>query len=114
VSGSGGMAAVALCAQGPVGLDIEKVCLEFDYQAILRRFFPPAEYAQLAAMPAGLAASRFYELWTRTEAVAKAEGSGLSGLEDRAGLLRWAQDWKVYNFDISGDIKAAVALKKYS
>ena len=55
----------------PIGVDIEKIEPDFDYDLISAQHFSALE-KEYARTSAG-----FYEIWTRKEALAKALGSGL-------------------------------------
>jgi len=72
------MAAAAVTAIGPVGVDIEPV-RPVDALALARRWFLAAEAAWLARLPPGQRDEAFLTLWTQKEAIAKALGTGLRG-----------------------------------
>jgi 4'-phosphopantetheinyl transferase len=78
LSHSAGVALFGFTRSGEVGIDIEKIRLDFDYQAIGERFFSPGERAALASLPAEDRPAAFFACWTRKEAFIKAEGKGLS------------------------------------
>ncbi|GMK38055.1 4'-phosphopantetheinyl transferase [Paenibacillus sp. CCS19] len=75
VSHSGNWVVCAI-SDGPVGIDIEQI-QPIDME-VSRRFFSPAEHAQLIALPMEEQLNRFYELWTLKESFVKAVGMGLS------------------------------------
>jgi 4'-phosphopantetheinyl transferase len=78
LSHSAGMIAVALCAQRPVGVDIQQLPTDLDATRLSARFFPPDEAAYVAAGAGGSPrADRFARLWARKEAVVKAGGGRL-------------------------------------
>jgi 4'-phosphopantetheinyl transferase len=79
VAHGGGMAAAAVCDQGPIGIDVERVDSRRNLLAIAERFFTPAEHEQLAACSSDERLSLFHQWWTRKEAVLKATGIGLRG-----------------------------------
>jgi 4'-phosphopantetheinyl transferase len=58
-------------------VDVERVRADVGAEEIARRYFPRAEWAALAALPAERRAEAFVARWTRREASAKALGSGL-------------------------------------
>ncbi len=72
------MAAAAVTAIGPVGVDLEPV-RPVDTLALARRWFPAPEAAWLAGLPSGQRDEAFLGLWTQKEAIAKALGTGLRG-----------------------------------
>jgi 4'-phosphopantetheinyl transferase len=82
-SHSGDDAAFAFTRVGEVGVDIEQLRAGGPrHEAIARRFFTPAEQAELAAVPEPERTRAFLGLWTRKEAFVKARGDGVfSGLE---------------------------------
>ena len=78
VSHSGELAVYALCEQLEVGVDVERVRHLNDLEPVARRFFDPAEFAELMAVPEEDRPRAFFNCWTRKEAFIKALGSGLS------------------------------------
>jgi 4'-phosphopantetheinyl transferase len=78
VSHSGGIALLGFTRRREIGVDIEQVRREADYEAIARRFFSAHEQNQLAALPAKEKVDAFFRCWTRKEAYIKATGDGLS------------------------------------
>jgi 4'-phosphopantetheinyl transferase len=75
LSHSAELAAVAISASRPVGVDIQHLVPGLDVTALAERFYPAGEasYVQAGPDPAG----RFGRLWARKEAVVKAAGSRL-------------------------------------
>jgi len=71
VSHSGEIVAVALTAEGPVGVDVEEV-RAIDFAAVTDSVCVPAERGEVRS------ALDFYTFWTRKEAVLKATGEGLA------------------------------------
>lgn len=93
LSRSGRWAAIALACASSVGVDIEAVRPDVADTAVARRYFSSGEYAELQESRAEDRSSRFFTLWCRKEAVAKAAGArALDGLRmpvgsrDRGGL----------------------------
>lgn len=82
-SHSAGLGLAAVSWHAPLGVDIERIRPEVAHTDISRRFFSPAEQAQLAALPPGEQALAFFLCWTRKEAYLKALGMGLSLPLDR-------------------------------
>ncbi|MBN2353050.1 MAG: 4'-phosphopantetheinyl transferase superfamily protein [Spirochaetales bacterium] len=76
------LAAFALSPGKRVGIDIETVREPADLGSIASYVFPAAVAARLAALPAEKRLTRFFTLWTRLEAVAKASGKGLGALPE--------------------------------
>lgn len=84
-----------------LGVDIEFVSSDFEFQDVAERFFTGREVSALRALPLPLQRKAFYKCWTSKEAFLKAKGTGLSGALDEVEIA-----------SISGDrvaIHAAVA-----
>lgn len=73
--------AIAIADAGPIGIDVEKRRAGTPMDAIIRRFFKPAEHEAWEALPEAERKPAFLRLWTRKEAILKALGLGLTGLE---------------------------------
>lgn len=78
LSHSHGLALVALTIGGSVGVDLEKIRPEADWQALARRFFTAAESRAIDACSPGRRARAFFVCWTRKEALVKAAGDGIA------------------------------------
>jgi|GEM_PF-1653593 len=106
-----GMIAVALAGDGQrVGVDVEKCGSPVNALEIARSHFSPRESAYLDALPPPAQADAFRQLWTRKEALHKADGRGLSlpldtfnTLDDRCG------DWLVTDLALQAGHVGAVA-----
>jgi 4'-phosphopantetheinyl transferase len=77
VSHSGQHALIALAARRKVGVDIEVIRDDRNWQALARAVFGPRDRARLAALPAGRRADAFYAVWTAKEALLKTLGVGI-------------------------------------
>jgi 4'-phosphopantetheinyl transferase len=77
VSNRGATAVIALARGVAVGVDIESARPHGSPQRLAARFFHPDEAAEIAALPAALAADAFLRCWTAKEALLKAIGVGL-------------------------------------
>jgi 4'-phosphopantetheinyl transferase len=121
VSHSGKMAAIALCREVRLGVDIERLApIEAD---LVERFFSPAEQAALAALPEDRWLRGFYRCWTRKEAFVKGLGQGLLlpldgfdvAIGDRPALLRCAfaraEDWTLVTLPVGPDHEAVAAVE---
>lgn len=73
-------AAVAI-GTGPVGIDVESIHRRTHWQRIAAHCFGAHEQHWLAQQPGELAKTAFLKLWTCKEAWLKAQGLGLSQLE---------------------------------
>ena len=78
LSHTGGLALVAIAGSGRVGIDAESVRSEIEVEDLSRRFFAPAEAAEILAMSPDAQLAAFFTCWTRKEAFVKALGGGLS------------------------------------
>lgn len=72
ISHSGDMVAVALSSL-PVGVDIEKLGVRFDFNRLASRFFADGELQYFLESPTEY---RFLEIWTKKEAYSKITGRG--------------------------------------
>lgn len=124
LSHSGGWAALAVCSTAPIGIDIEAFRPIED--GIAKRFFAPAEYATLNALPGHLWQQGFYRCWTRKEAFIKACGPGLSmpldsfevtlTPDEPPRFLRIddphysCENWSLSHLDLGPDLVGAVTL----
>ncbi len=82
VSHSGDLALLAFASDSPVGVDVERERGRSDLAGISSRFFAPEEHAAIMAAPPGERLRAFLALWTAKEALLKARGDGLRGLDD--------------------------------
>jgi 4'-phosphopantetheinyl transferase len=77
LSHSCGRVLVVLCADHPVGVDVERLDPAIDPVALARTGLSEVEVTALLAVPEEERHTLFYRLWTRHEACLKALGSGL-------------------------------------
>lgn len=75
VSHSGDVVALAM-AERPVGIDVEAIAEAVPWEAMTIAF-SPTERARLSGLAGDERRRRFYEIWTRKEALLKADGRGL-------------------------------------
>jgi len=61
-----------------LGVDIEYMNRDIDYDSLAERFFSRREHAELQLIPEADRKRAFFACWTRKEAVIKATGDGLS------------------------------------
>ena len=83
LSHTGGLALVAIAGSGRVGIDAETVRSEIEVEELSRRFFAPAEAAEILALSPDARLAAFFNCWARKEAFVKALGGGLSVPLDR-------------------------------
>ena len=77
-SHASGLAVVAVLRGGVVGVDAERCRPVPDAAAIATDLLHPSEARAVRSLPATDRSAAFLQLWTRKEAVAKANGAGLS------------------------------------
>jgi 4'-phosphopantetheinyl transferase len=65
-----------------VGIDVEKVQVDFPFETIARDNFSATEFNELMALDPVLRLDGFFTCWTRKEALSKAIGKGLAALSD--------------------------------
>lgn len=117
---------LAVCADAPVGIDIEAIKPLPDVAGLARQLFAPQEITALEAVPRDQVTRTFYTLWTRKEAYLKAQRIGLTReldsfavsagdpaviLYDQAADVR---DWSLYAFDPGAGCVGAVAVQQPS
>ena len=78
LSHSDGLALFAFTRQRRIGVDLERVQRQFEFEEIAGRFFSPREAALLHSLPDSMKPEAFFNCWTRKEAYIKAHGEGLS------------------------------------
>ncbi|HEY6837445.1 MAG TPA: 4'-phosphopantetheinyl transferase superfamily protein [Geobacteraceae bacterium] len=77
ISHSGDLLLVAVCRGRELGVDVEEVRVDMDFQAIAAHYFSPAEREALHRLPPLEQPAAFYRCWTRKEAYIKGRGAGL-------------------------------------
>lgn len=77
LSHSSGVVLIALARGREVGVDVEYIRPNLEYDQLAVQFFSPAEAAALRALPAERRVAAFFACWTRKEAYVKARGDGL-------------------------------------
>lgn len=97
---SGERAAYAVSTVRPVGIDIEFVARNIEFERIARRFFAPNEFAALIKLPTSRRRRAFFRLWTAKEAVIKATGKGL------------AQSLDAFEIDLTSDASPRIVAAK--
>jgi 4'-phosphopantetheinyl transferase len=77
VSHADGVAVYAFSRSVPVGVDVERIVDDFEWES-LARFLAPGERAAIASLSRVRQLEAFYCCWTRKEAIVKALGTGLT------------------------------------
>lgn len=78
LSHAGGLVLYAVTYGRAVGIDLERIRFDFEYEQLAARFFSAQENAVLRDLPAHLKPEAFFNCWTRKEAYIKAKGQGLA------------------------------------
>ena len=78
LSHSEDLAFLAITRAGPIGVDVESIRTLDDFDALVSRFFSPAENEVFEKLPVEQKPTAFFNLWTRKEAWLKATGLGIS------------------------------------
>lgn len=115
----------AISGSRALGVDIEYLNRDVDYNRLARRFFTPREYSELQRIPECDRKYAFLTCWTRKEAVIKATGDGLSlplsqfevsvapdtapRVIDFTAATQRVSDWALHAADVGDDYVATVA-----
>jgi 4'-phosphopantetheinyl transferase len=78
VSYSNGHILFAFSPDQEIGVDLEHIQLDFEFENIAKTFFSPGELSELSSLAPLAKSAEFFRLWTRLEAYAKARGTGIS------------------------------------
>ena len=100
LSHSSGVSLLAFDPGSEIGVDVEMIDEEFDYEPIVKRWFTPEEGKYIWQSKEN-SRIRFYELWTRKEAYLKAIGEGITknlGIE--------VLDSKIHHHSLGGNEKS--------
>lgn len=76
LSHSGELALLAVARSTALGVDLEQMRPEFDWQPLASRYFSREEQLALQQLPPRQQTAGFFSVWTRKEAWLKARGSG--------------------------------------
>jgi 4'-phosphopantetheinyl transferase len=88
VAHSEGIALFAITASGDVGVDLERIRDLPDWESIAATYFGGADHARVQAAAPEMRRTEFFRAWTRQEAVLKATGLGLGGMDERGSEWR--------------------------
>jgi 4'-phosphopantetheinyl transferase len=110
VAHSGALGLVAVTAEREVGIDIEALRPIVGAQAIVERFFSPAERREYSAQSSLASDRAFLRIWTRKEALLKATGVGFSREPSGAEFDNDAARWKIVSFVPAVGYVAAAAI----
>lgn len=105
VAHSEGLALFAVTRAGEIGIDVEWMRELPDWEQVAGAAFSARELAQLRACPPVRRRDEFFRAWTRQEAVLKALGTGLGGLDESAAQT----SFQVYPLEVAPGFAAALA-----
>jgi 4'-phosphopantetheinyl transferase len=88
VAHSEGIALFAVTASGEIGIDLERIRDLPDWESIASTYFAGADQARIQATAPEMRRTEFFRVWTRQEAVLKATGLGLGGMDERGSEWR--------------------------
>ncbi len=125
LSHSGNWILVAAGGMLDLGIDVEQHEDEIDVAELMPSVFSPWEQRTLLSLPSEMHRSSFFDIWTRKEAVIKADGAGVSfGLSrfdvefrpDRAATVRRIEGespdtWTLHALPLAPGYSAAVACR---
>jgi 4'-phosphopantetheinyl transferase len=127
VSHAPGAAVYAVNSSGQVGIDLELIREDVEYEQIAERFFSPSEAAAFRLLPNEAKLRAFFACWTRKEAYIKAKSNGLfldlKGFDvafapgEPASLLRVSNDplevdrWSLINLNVPTRYVGALAVQ---
>ncbi len=106
LSHSGELALYAVSAQRELGVDVERIRTDFQWEEIAEKFFSPRERMSLRALPTPLKYLAFFNCWTRKEAFIKALGEGVSFPLDQFDVSL-SPDEPARLLSVKGDARAA-------
>jgi 4'-phosphopantetheinyl transferase len=125
ISHSHGQVLVAISMNRNIGVDIEKIRNNVEYEKLALRFFSAAEHAALMQLPETQRVAAFFATWTRKEAFVKAVGKGIAfGLSEfevnidplespKMLVTRWdptdVEKWLLASIETENDYFATVA-----
>lgn len=110
-----------------VGIDVEYIRSNIEYEDLAQHYFSPFEIAQLQAVSVTQKSQAFYAGWARKEAYIKARGKGLSIALDAFDVTlqpdaparlvacredaQDVEDWSLYALPAEDDYASALVLK---
>jgi len=110
VAHSGDCALLAFGLNTDVGIDVEHLRIERNVVELAKTLLTPSQFGRLLMQPEAARKREFLQAWTRSEAVGKALGAGISvapGVIERA--LVDASQWSICDIDVRADYVAALA-----
>ncbi|HSQ27805.1 MAG TPA: 4'-phosphopantetheinyl transferase superfamily protein [Anaerolineales bacterium] len=126
LSSTGSVALFGFCMDKPVGVDIERVDEDFDYQGVVSSYFSEEEQSKLQSLDPDQRRLAFYTIWVRMEAYLKGLGTGFSHSAHMPGISMAADqhhnsslpsmsplkmsDWLIYDLKLPAGYVGAFAV----
>jgi len=120
LSHTGTIAVVATCRRSAVGVDVETTGRLRDVDGLAGMVMTPGEAGLFASIPLDQRRGTFMRLWTRKEALLKADGRGLMydprqvnvGIDDREERVVALDgiSWTLHDIALESDLCAAVCV----
>jgi 4'-phosphopantetheinyl transferase len=108
LSHSGELMLLAITQAREIGIDLEQIRGGVPYEDLAERYFPDEEARSLRLLPEPEKITRFYELWTATEAQLKASGLGLAN----GTSIMEPNRWSLLSLTPAADYRAALAVER--
>ena len=106
LSHAGRWGLVAVTREADIGVDVEQLDLNLDYEKIAARFFSVEEKAELERYGALRRRRGFYRIWTRKEALLKGQGGGFS----MPAAVKPGTKWQTRSFTVDRGYLGACAV----
>ena len=90
LSHSDNLMLLAVARTREVGVDVELMRSDVPFESLAEHYFEPTEAWSIRTAPNEERATRFYEMWTSTEARLKAAGTGFADPGTVVQLDRWS------------------------
>jgi 4'-phosphopantetheinyl transferase len=108
------LAVVAVASGSEVGVDVEFLRHDWSKEYILKlakRYFHPREAEHLRTIPDEERVTMFFRLWTRKEALSKAQGKGLwKTISEDVSDQRTFCEWSIHELQLAPEFAGTVAV----
>jgi|GEM_PF-1891891 len=117
ISHSGDAVAIVVSRGRRVGIDVEKIRDDIPDLELAKRFFSYAEAAAISRVHGLKRAEFFLKIWTRKEALLKATGEGIGGLDNSIDLINKCSIshngilWQVHDFAVPSEYTSAFVVE---
>jgi 4'-phosphopantetheinyl transferase len=106
VAHSGDLILLVFHARWEIGVDVEQITSDQNWDGVARQLYSAAQYTAWAALEANTRLQSFYEEWTRREAGLKALGSGFA-VEQPLG---WESQLNFFELELPSGYAGSVAV----